>query len=47
LPRSLVLELDGEPVATTPDYADDRERDAALDYLRASLDLLAEQEKNA
>lgn len=46
LPRSLVLELDGEPVATAPDYADDAERDKALGYLRAALDLLAEQEKN-
>lgn len=46
LPRSLVLELDGEPVATAPDYADDRERDEALSYLRAALDLLAEQEKS-
>lgn len=46
LPRSLVLELDGEPVATAPDYADDTERDEALSYLRAALDLLAEQEKS-
>ena len=45
LPRSLVLELDSEPVATTPDYADESERDEALAYLRAALDLLAEQEK--
>jgi tryptophanyl-tRNA synthetase len=45
LPRSLVLELDGEPVATTPDYVDESERDEALAYLRAALDLLAEQEK--
>lgn len=45
LPRSLVLELDGEPVATAPDYADERARDEALAYLRAALDLLAEQEK--
>jgi tryptophanyl-tRNA synthetase len=41
----LVLELDGEPVATTPDYVDESERDEALAYLRAALDLLAEQEK--
>ncbi|GLQ92502.1 tryptophan--tRNA ligase [Dyella acidisoli] len=47
LPRSLVLELDDEPVATTPDYADDIERDEALNYLRAALDLLVEQEKSA
>jgi tryptophanyl-tRNA synthetase len=45
LPRSLVLELESEPVATTPDYADESERDEALAYLRAALDLLAEQEK--
>jgi tryptophanyl-tRNA synthetase len=45
--RSLVLELDGEPVATAPDYADERERDAALDYLRAALDALAAQEQGA
>jgi tryptophanyl-tRNA synthetase len=45
LPRSLVLELDGEPVATAPDYADEHERDAALRYLRAALDLLAQQDK--
>jgi len=45
LPRSLVLELDGEPVATAPDYADERARDEAISYLRAALDLLAEQEK--
>ena len=46
LPRSLVLELDGEPIATAPDYADDMERDEALSYLRVALDLLAEQEKS-
>ena len=46
LPRSLVLELDDEPVATTPDYADDIERDQALNYLRTALDLLVEQEKS-
>jgi tryptophanyl-tRNA synthetase len=46
LPRSLVLELDGEPVATAPDYADDSQRDEAVRYLRAALDLLAEQEKS-
>jgi tryptophanyl-tRNA synthetase len=45
LPRSLVLELDGEPIATTSDYADEIERDEALNYLRTALDLLAEQEK--
>ncbi|WP_333678719.1 tryptophan--tRNA ligase [Dyella sp.] len=45
LSRSLVLELDGEPVATAPDYTDELERDEAARYLRAALDLLAEQEK--
>jgi tryptophanyl-tRNA synthetase len=44
--RSLVLELDGEPIATAPDYADESQRDEALGYLRAALDLLAEPEKN-
>ena len=43
--RSLVLELDGEPVATAPDYADERQRDEALHYLRAALDALAAQEQ--
>ncbi|RUL74513.1 tryptophan--tRNA ligase [Dyella choica] len=45
LPRSWVLELDGEPVATAPDYTDEMARDEALGYLRTALDLLAEQEK--
>ena len=44
--RSLVLELDGEPIATAPDYADEQQRDEALGYLRAALDLLAEPEKS-
>jgi tryptophanyl-tRNA synthetase len=44
LPRSLVLELDGEPVANTPDYVDESARDEALQYLREALDLLAAQE---
>ena len=44
LPRSLVLELDGEPVASTPDYVDEPARDEALGYLREALDLLAAQE---
>jgi tryptophanyl-tRNA synthetase len=47
LPRSLVLELDGEPVASTPDYVDEPARDEALSYLREALDLLAAQEKEA
>ena len=41
LPLSLVLELDGEPVASTPDYADEHARDGALVYLRKALDALA------
>ncbi|GLQ96769.1 tryptophan--tRNA ligase [Dyella mobilis] len=44
LPLSLVLELDGEPVANTPDYVDEPARDEALHYLREALDLLAAQE---
>ena len=47
LPRSLVLELDGEPVASTPDYVDESARDEALSYLREALDMLAAQEKEA
>ena len=47
LPRSLVLELDGEPVASTPDYVDESARDEALSYLREALDMLAGQEKEA
>jgi len=43
--RSWVLELDGEVVATAPDYADDAARDAGVVGLRAALDLLATQEK--
>lgn len=44
LPRSLVLELEGEPVASTPDYIDEPARDEALVYLRDALDLLAAHE---
>jgi tryptophanyl-tRNA synthetase len=44
LPLSLVLELDGEPVASTPDYVDEPARDEALTYLRDALDMLAAQE---
>jgi tryptophanyl-tRNA synthetase len=47
LPLSLVLELDGEPVASTPDYVDEPARDEALSYLREALDMLAAQEKEA
>lgn len=45
LPNSLVLELDGEPVATAPDYPGDLARDEAVTYLREALDRLAAQEK--
>jgi tryptophanyl-tRNA synthetase len=44
LPRSLVLELNGEPVANSPDYVDEPARDEALGYLRDALDALAAQE---
>jgi tryptophanyl-tRNA synthetase len=44
LPLSMVLELDGEPVANSPDYVDEASRDAALAYLRQALDSLAAQE---
>ena len=44
LPLSLVLEVDGEAVASTPDYADEPSRDAAMAYLRRALDSLAAQE---
>ena len=44
LPLSLVLELDGEPVASTPDYLDEAGRDEALAYLREALNMLAAQE---
>jgi tryptophanyl-tRNA synthetase len=38
------LELDGEAVASTPDYRDEPARDAALAQLREALDQLAAQE---
>ncbi|RCS28908.1 tryptophan--tRNA ligase [Rhodanobacter denitrificans] len=41
LPRALVLELDGAPVATTPEYPVEPARDEALARLREALDLLA------
>ena len=41
---ALALELDGEPVATTPTYADELVRDEALARLRGALDQLAAQE---
>jgi tryptophanyl-tRNA synthetase len=40
-PASLLLELDGDAVGTTPEYADEQARDQALDRLRAALDQLA------
>jgi tryptophanyl-tRNA synthetase len=44
LPLSLVLEVDGEPVANTPDYTSELARDDAHQYLREALDVLAAQE---
>jgi tryptophanyl-tRNA synthetase len=41
---ALVLELDGEPVATTPAFGDEQARDEALVRLRGALDQLAAQE---
>jgi len=43
-PLSLVLELDGEQVAATPDYEGEQARDDALNRLRGALDQLAAQE---
>ena len=43
-PQSLVLELDGEAMASTPRYDDEQARDAALNRLRGALDQLAAQE---
>ncbi|RAO75780.1 tryptophan--tRNA ligase [Dyella jiangningensis] len=43
-PHSLVLELDGEQVATTPEYDGEQSRDEALNRLRSALDELAAQE---
>jgi tryptophanyl-tRNA synthetase len=43
-PQSMTLELDGEPVANTPDYRDEQSRDEALAQLREALDQLAAQE---
>ncbi|CAM5632378.1 tryptophan--tRNA ligase [Rhodanobacter lindaniclasticus] len=40
----LVLELDGDVVASTPDYADEVTREQALARLRAALDQLAAQD---
>jgi tryptophanyl-tRNA synthetase len=43
-PLSLVLELDGEHVASTPDYEGEQARDEALNRLRGALAQLAAQE---
>jgi tryptophanyl-tRNA synthetase len=40
-PTSLVLELDGDAVASTPDYANEQARDTAFARLREALDTLA------
>jgi len=40
-PASLLLELDGDAVGSTPEYADEQARDQALDRLREALDQLA------
>jgi tryptophanyl-tRNA synthetase len=40
----MALELDGETVASTPDYRDEQARDAALASLREALDQLAAQD---
>jgi len=40
-PSSLLLELDGDAVGSTPEYADEQARDQALDRLREALDQLA------
>jgi tryptophanyl-tRNA synthetase len=43
-PLGMTLELDGERVASTPDYRDERSRDEALVRLRQALDQLAAQD---
>ncbi len=40
----LVLEIDGDAVASTPDYPDEAAREQALERLRLALDQLAAQE---
>ena len=42
--QGMALELDGEPVASTPDYLDEQARDEALSQLREALDQLATQD---
>jgi tryptophanyl-tRNA synthetase len=41
MPVSLLLELDGDAVGSTPEYADEQARDRALERLREALDQLA------
>jgi tryptophanyl-tRNA synthetase len=43
-PRGMTLELDGEQVASTPDYRDEQSRDEARAQLRQALDQLAAQD---
>lgn len=43
-PPGMILELDGKPVASTPDYPDENSRDKALEQLREALDQLAAQD---
>ncbi|MCX7514577.1 tryptophan--tRNA ligase [Frateuria sp. STR12] len=40
-PGSLLLELDGETLGSTPEYGDEQARDLALERLREALDMLA------
>ena len=43
-PLGMSLQLDGEAVASTPDYRDEQARDDALAQLHEALDQLAAQE---
>jgi tryptophanyl-tRNA synthetase len=43
-PNGMTLELDGQHIASTPDYRDEQARDQALAQLRGALDRLAAQE---
>jgi len=40
----MLLEIDGEAVASTPDYRDEAAREQALSQLRDALDQLAAQD---
>jgi tryptophanyl-tRNA synthetase len=42
--EALVLEIEGEAVASTPDYPDEAAREQALTRLRVALDQLATQD---